>query len=112
MTLSTLAEWGRAARERLKSSSLKQKILLVYLTLVLVSSLYVPCNAIRESDSGKLLEPLGYQFLWSIPPIHGYKKNWLVEIDFTRVILEIVALTSILGIALLVNVIVGAERKP
>jgi hypothetical protein len=81
--------------------------LIIYLLLVTALSVYVPCHAIREGMDGTFLYPLGYHFLWMIPPTSG-GNIYIVHIDIVRIVLEIIALTAVAGIIWL---LVGWERK-
>jgi hypothetical protein len=81
-------------------SGLRRAVLIIYLLLVTVASVYVPCHAIREGIDGKFLYPLGYHFLWAIPPTSG-GNMYIVHIDISRVGLELIVLTAVTGIILL-----------
>lgn len=86
----------------------RRAVLIVYLLLVTVASVYVPCHAVREGIDGKFLYPLGYQFLWAIPPTSG-GNMYIVHIDIVRVSLEFIALTAMTGLILLLG---GGKETP
>jgi hypothetical protein len=77
-------------------------ILLIYFVGILIASIYVPWHAtsgyISEGTGAIIQEDyLGYDFLWS-RPVYG---RWLVEIDLSAVLLEMIALTAVASIAFL-----------
>jgi len=88
-------------------SGLRRAVLIIYLLLVTVASVYVPCHAIREGIDGKFLYPLGYKFLWAIPPTSG-GNMYIVHIDISRVGLELIVLTAVTGITLL---LIGNDER-
>lgn len=88
-----------------------QKIILLgYLVGVLAVSIYVPWHAtmssIFDGEGSTRRMYMGYDFLWLRPEAGA----WPVEVDFVTVILELVALTTVTGIAFLVLSIWEARR--
>ncbi len=81
----------------MKLSLWHKKILLGYAIGVLVASIFVPWHATKYNEGSSIRDYLGYHLLWSRPD-YG---RWLIEIDFTIVILEIVALSAGVGITIL-----------
>ena len=65
-------------------------IIIVYLLLVAIASIYVPWRLVVE---GKEFSINYYTFIWS--PLSP------AVVDFQRVILEIISITAIAGVALL-----------
>lgn len=114
---------GKEAWQQLKNSSPQQKVLLTYLVLAVIVSLYVPCNAIRERDEFKQLIPMGYKFLGDVPAscVLEFDKSskticvesrspggsqWIVQIDYIRILLELLCLTAVAAILVLIIKIV------
>jgi hypothetical protein len=85
----------------------RRVVLIVYLLLVIAVSVYVPCHAIREGMDGTFLYPLGYQFLWMVPPTSG-GNMYIVHIDIVRIMLELLALTALTALILL---LVGPRKE-
>jgi len=90
-----------------RSTSRKQKLLLIYLPLVFLCAMFVPVSAVREYEGGKQVYDLSYQFLWDIPayctPNFSTRDCrsttasygvWKTQIDIGKVALEFVALTT------------------
>jgi len=73
----------------------RRRIIKCYCIAIACVCLIVPWKAEIKGESGSLTASLGYSPIWWPPAFGGNEPGYYASVDYSRVILEIIAITAL-----------------